>query len=135
MLEHLELALFWMASAAYTIAWLLYLVGWKKSSGQNLRVGTFILLLGIIFHTGLVGLRWYRADHVPFLSAFEFVTFFAFLVALVFLMFARHEKNRALGVFLLPVVFLLMLALISSASSSRPLAVVATSRRSRRRIP
>jgi len=36
------------------------------------------------------------------LTAFEFVTFFSFLVVLIFLLFAMREKNRALGVFLLP---------------------------------
>jgi cytochrome c-type biogenesis protein CcsB len=64
--------------------------------------------IGFFFHTAMIALRWYRAQHVPFLSAFEFVTFFAFLVAMVFLLFAMREKNRALGLFLMPVVLLLM---------------------------
>ena len=69
MLESLELALFWIASGAYLATWLLYLAGWKQSSPEKLRLGTFVLLAGFVFHTGLVALRWYRADHVPFLSA------------------------------------------------------------------
>ena len=109
MLEQLELALFWGASVAYLIAWVFYLSGWRKSSSSSLRLGTLVLLAGFVFHTCMVGLRWYRAGHVPFLSAFEFVTFFAFLVVLAFLLFATRERNRALGVFLLPVALLLML--------------------------
>src|SRR5210317_2374527 len=42
------------------------------------------------------------------LSAFEFVTFFAMLVIGCFLLFAFKEKNRMLGVFLVPVGLLLM---------------------------
>jgi ABC-type transport system involved in cytochrome c biogenesis permease subunit len=57
----------------------------------------------------MVGLRWYRADHVPMLSAFEFVTFFAMLVIGCFLLFAMREHNRMLGVFLVPVGVLLMI--------------------------
>ena len=107
-LENLELALFWLSSASYLLAWLYYLAGWRQSSAARLRIGTLVLLAGFLLNTALVGLRWYRADHVPFLSAFEFVTFFAFLVALAFLLYARRESNRALGVFLVPVLILLM---------------------------
>ena len=95
MLEQLELALFWIASVAYVVAWIFFFVGWRKSSSSRLRVGTLVLFGGFLCHTGLVAVRWYRADHVPFLSAFEFVTFFAFLVSLVFLLFATRERNRA----------------------------------------
>jgi len=108
-LETTELALFWLATGIYAIAWLLYYAGWKRSSAAVVLRATVFLWAGFLFHTAMVALRWYRADHVPFLSAFEFVTFFAFLVVGVFLLFALREKNRALGVFLLPVALLLML--------------------------
>ena len=109
MLENFELVLFWLATGTYLAACLQFYSGWKQSSPAKLRLGTLVLLAGFVFHTGLVGIRWYRAGHVPFLSAFEFVTFFAFLVVLAFLLFATRERNRALGVFLLPVALLLML--------------------------
>jgi ABC-type transport system involved in cytochrome c biogenesis permease subunit len=109
MLEQLELLFFWLATAVYALALLRFYQGWKQSSDNKLRSATVVMWVGFLFHTSLVGLRWYRAGHVPFLSAFEFVTFFAFLVVLVFLLFATREKNRALGVFLLPVALLLML--------------------------
>jgi ABC-type transport system involved in cytochrome c biogenesis permease subunit len=108
MLEQLELAMFWLATAVYLPAWFLFYRGWKQSSADTVRLATGVLWVGFLFHTLLVGLRWYRAGHVPFITAFEFVTFFAFLVVLVFLLFAAKEKNRALGVFLLPVALLLM---------------------------
>jgi len=109
MLENLELGLFWLSTGIYVTSWILFYVGWKRSSAANVWQATLVLWAGFFFHTGLVGLRWYRAGHVPFLNPFEFVTFFAFLVVLVFLLFATREKNRPLGVFLLPVALLLML--------------------------
>jgi len=109
MLDQLELLFFWLATGVYAVALLLFYQGWKQVSAPKLRFATVVMWAGFLFHIGLVGLRWYRAGHVPFLSAFEFVTFFSFLVALVFLLFATQEKNRALGVFLLPVALLLML--------------------------
>ena len=108
MLDHLELILFWLTNVAYVAAWVVFYVAWKRPEDWLPRTGTIVLLGGFLLHTAMVALRWYRAGHVPFLSAFEFVTFFAFLVVMVFLLFATREKNRTLGVFLLPVAILLM---------------------------
>jgi ABC-type transport system involved in cytochrome c biogenesis permease subunit len=108
MLDQLELGLFWLTSVSYLVAWSYFLAGWKQPEDRALREAMLVLLLGFVFHSAMVTLRWYRAGHVPFLSAFEFVTFFAFLVIAVFLLFATREHNRALGVFLIPVAILLM---------------------------
>ena len=109
MLEAMELGLFVAASALYVIAWAGHLLGWKQGSPERTRLAIRVLWGGWLLHLAMVGLRWYRADHVPMLSAFEFVTFFAVLVIGVFLLFARDEHNQALGVFLLPVGLGLML--------------------------
>jgi len=107
-LDILELLLFWLAASGYVAAWLFYLSGWRSNVKRALLTGTLVMTAACTVHSAMVVLRWYRADHAPFLSAFEFVTFFAFLIALAFLLFTGREKNRALGVFLLPVVILLM---------------------------
>ncbi len=108
MLGQLELGLFAVSSAMYCIAWVWHFRGWKQDSSDNTRLAIRILWAGWLLHFVMVGLRWYRAEHVPMLSAFEFVTFFALLVIAVFLLFARQERNQALGVFLVPVGLLLM---------------------------
>ena len=108
MLESLELGLFTAATLIYVLAWGWHFRGWKQDSPDKTRFAVRILWLGWLLHFLMVGLRWYRAEHVPMLSAFEFVTFFALLVIAVFLLFARKERNQALGVFLVPVGLLLM---------------------------
>jgi len=108
MLDQFELGLFWLTNVIYLGSWGLFLAGWKHSPSRVVQTATQVLLAGFLFHAAMVGLRWYRAGHVPFLSAFEFVTFFACLVVAVFLLFATRAQNRALGVFLLPVAILLM---------------------------
>ena len=109
MLENLELGLFTLATTLYLVAWGWHLRGWQLASAARNRVAVRILSAGFLLHFLMVGLRWYRAEHVPMLSAFEFVTFFALLVIGAFLLFAVKERNQALGVFLLPVGLLLML--------------------------
>jgi ABC-type transport system involved in cytochrome c biogenesis permease subunit len=80
MLENIELGLFAGAVALYVAAWAWHLAGWKRTSTAQTGVAVRVLWVGWVLHVGMVGLRWYRADHVPMLSAFEFVTFFAMLV-------------------------------------------------------
>ena len=109
MTETLELALFALATLFYMAAWGWHLAGWKRASEAHTGIAVRILWAGWLLNVAMVGLRWIRADHVPMLSAFEFVTFFAMLVVGGFLLFARQEKNRALGVFLVPIGILLML--------------------------
>jgi ABC-type transport system involved in cytochrome c biogenesis permease subunit len=109
MLETLEFGLFAGATAIYFIAWAWHLRGWRNGSADQTRTAVRILAAGWLLHLAMVGLRWIRADHVPMISAFEFVTFFGLLVIGVFLLFATKERNQALGVFLLPVGLALML--------------------------
>mgnify|MGYP001815558814 CR=1 FL=1 len=109
MLENLELSLFAASTVLYVIAWGWHLRGWRRKSAAQNRIAIRILWVGWILHVAMVGLRWYRAEHVPMLSAFEFVTFFSLLVIGCFLLFAFKERNQMLGVFLLPVGVLLML--------------------------
>ena len=106
--EKLELLLFSLVTAVYLVAWLSYLVGWRSDSSRKIRLANKVLWAGFAGHTLLLGLRYYQAEHIPVLTAFEFVNAFSFLVVLVFLLFAFKERNRALGVFLLPVALSLM---------------------------
>ena len=101
--ERLELAVFAMTFVLYFSAWLIHLLGWRQDSHAKTRFAIRVLWGGFILHMALLILRTYRAGHLPLLSPFEFVNSFAFLVILVFLLFAMHERNRMLGVFLLPV--------------------------------
>ncbi|MDH5737739.1 MAG: cytochrome c biogenesis protein CcsA [Gammaproteobacteria bacterium] len=108
MLETLELYFFYLAFLFYASAWIWHLQGWRKQSSHQTRIAIAILWAGWVLNCLMVLLRWYRAEHVPMLSAFEFVTFFALLVTGVFLIFSLKEQNRMLGVFLLPVSLMLM---------------------------
>jgi len=109
MAEQFELVLFYSVLGIYLGAWLTHLQGWRRNSNTWTRAANRVLWTGFLLHFLLLFLRTGRAGHVPLLTAFEFVNSFAFLVILVFLLFARREHNRMLGVFLLPVGLGLML--------------------------
>jgi ABC-type transport system involved in cytochrome c biogenesis permease subunit len=109
MYETLELTLFSAITLTYMVAWGWHLRGWQAGSKTQTLMAIRILWAGWIAHLLLMGMRWYQAGHIPLITAFEFVTFFAMLVVGVFLLFSVKEQNRMLGVFLLPVGLFLML--------------------------
>ncbi len=93
MFEQLEFLLFYSATGLYLVAWVWHLRGWKLDSDAQTRIAVQIRWVGWFLHLLLMGLRWYRAGHVPLLTAFEFVTFFAMLVIGVFLLFAPRKRT------------------------------------------
>jgi ABC-type transport system involved in cytochrome c biogenesis permease subunit len=103
-----ELVLFIATTAAYVLAWGSHLRGWQTGSDGWTQTAINILWGGWLVHLVLMAMRWYQAGHIPLITPFEFVTFFAVLVIGVFLLFALKKKNRMLGVFLLPVGLFLM---------------------------
>jgi len=108
MYEKLELVLFTATCALYAVAWIWHLRAWQLDSVRQTGTAIRILWAGWTLHLLLIGLRWHQAGHIPLITAFEFVNFFAMLVIGVFLLFSLNVKNRMLGVFLLPVGLFLM---------------------------
>jgi cytochrome c-type biogenesis protein CcsB len=104
----LELILFATATVLYVVAWVWHLRGWQLGSEKQAERAIRVLWAGWAVHVLLMGLRWLQVGHIPFITAFEFVTFFAMLVIGVFLLFSLRPDNRMLGVFLVPVGLLLM---------------------------
>jgi ABC-type transport system involved in cytochrome c biogenesis permease subunit len=105
---NLELLLFSLTMLIYVVAWGFHLRGWQLGSANRTVLAIRMLWTGWSVHLLLMGLRWLQAGHIPLITAFEFVSFFAMLVIGVFLLFSLNEKNRMLGVFLLPVGLFLM---------------------------
>jgi len=108
MYENLEILLFSLTIVVYLVAWAWHLRGWKLGSDTQTGVAIRFLWVGWMLHLLLMGMRWYQVGHIPLLTAFEFVNFFAMLVFGTFLLFSFKERNRMLGVFLLPVGLFLM---------------------------
>ncbi len=124
MYEIVEQLLFYLTILLYVIAWGWHLRGWQLGSAKQTATAIRILWVGWAVHVFLMGIRWYQAGHIPLITAFEFVVFFGMLVIGVFLLFSLKEKNRMLGVFLLPVgLFLMFYATLLSRDIQPELAI------------
>jgi len=92
------------------VSYLVHLVTGKRA------IGVFaggVALMGFILHTSAIGLRWKASyemgyGHVPLSNLYESVVFFAWTVLFLYGIFELRYRYRAVGAFVLPVVFLAM---------------------------
>jgi cytochrome c-type biogenesis protein CcsB len=114
----IDVNLFYSAFIAYGVSMLIYFLSFWKRTGVLAQAGNIILLLGLTMQIiGLV-IRGTTAQFMPITNIYESLNFFSAVIILGFLFVEWKYKNRVFGVFILPVVFLLM-AFSSLPSTSK----------------
>jgi cytochrome c-type biogenesis protein CcsB len=92
------------------LGYLLMMVMGKEVFG---RLATLVNLAGLLGHTAGILYRWlesYRLDigHAPLSNLYESLIFFAWAITLLYVVVEWRTKNRSIGVFITPIVFLAM---------------------------
>ena len=72
------------------------------------RVGYILTVAGFISQTGYVITRWIGSGHAPTSNMFEFIAFFSYCVVLAFLIIDRIYRLRVLGMFAVPLAFIML---------------------------
>ncbi|MGV8079308.1 MAG: c-type cytochrome biogenesis protein CcsB [Syntrophales bacterium] len=90
-----------------------YLVGMVRGSDRWGKTASWALIAGLLAHTAAILLRWRESyemgmGHVPLTNLYESLVFFSWAVAFLYLLVEWRTRNRAPGVFVVPVAFLLM---------------------------
>ena len=87
----------------YGLAGFLYIFAWIFKKPTAGRMATWVALVGLIGNTAGILMRWvesYRMGigHAPFSNLFESLVFFAWTIALIYLVIERRANNRIIGV-------------------------------------
>lgn len=90
--------------AFYVAAAIVYAVHFSTRKPGVGRVATTLLLLGVIAHTFAIGMQTMEVRHVPFANPSRAVSSFVWLLALSYLYIELTTDERAMGVFILPIV-------------------------------
>ena len=93
----LPLILYAAAGGAYAI----HFARRDPSAG---RTATTLLLLGVLAHTFVIGMQTMEAGHVPFANPSRAVSTFVWLLTLSYLYLEVTTDERAMGVFILPII-------------------------------
>jgi len=106
--QTIDVNLFYIAFVCYTLAMLLYIFTFWKKTGRISTVSRTILVVGFLFQVAGLVIRSVQARFMPVTNMYESLNFFSCAIVLAYLIVESRFKNRTLGVFILPVVFLLM---------------------------
>ena len=86
----------------YAAAGVAYAVQFARRTFGASRIATVLLVLAAFAHTFVIGMETMRVGHVPFASATTATSTFVWLLALSYLYIELTTGERAMGVFILP---------------------------------
>ena len=94
-------------------AFMAYLLGMVMNRDFFSRLGTYLSLLGFTAQTLAIILRWVESyemgiGHAPLSNLYESLVFFSWTLMLLYLILEWRTKNRTIGTFVTPLVFLAM---------------------------
>jgi cytochrome c-type biogenesis protein CcsB len=94
-------------------AFMAYLLGMVMNRAFFSRLGTYLSLLGFTAQTLAIILRWVESyemgiGHAPLSNLYESLVFFSWTLMLLYLILEWRTKNRTIGTFVTPLVFLAM---------------------------
>jgi ABC-type transport system involved in cytochrome c biogenesis permease subunit len=113
-MEHASVIFLWVAYLLYAGAFAVFVVQFLTKSPRLTRVGLWIAALGLVSQTAALVLRGFSAGHVPFAGAYESLVMAAWFVVLVWHVLESFTKIRAVGLYVMPVVLVLLtLALVA----------------------
>ncbi len=82
----------WYGLIGFILLFILFtkLIKQNTSGTTAIRVTTWLLLIGFIFHTAGLGLRWYISGHAPWSNGYESMIYIAWAAMLSGLIFVRN---------------------------------------------
>ena len=87
----------------YAAAGVAYAIHFARRQSQAGRVATTVLILAVLAHTFVIGMQTMEVGHVPFANPSRAVSTFVWLLALSYLYLEITTDERAMGVFIIPI--------------------------------
>ncbi|MBI5025885.1 MAG: cytochrome c biogenesis protein CcsA [Nitrospirae bacterium] len=104
-----EVILHWIAVGCYIFATIFFAYSVSFQKRRGIKPAMVLTLIGILFHSIALGVRWRVAGHGPYLMKYEILSSNAWVVILMFLVVTwRYTKLRPAGVAVVPLSFLMM---------------------------
>jgi ABC-type transport system involved in cytochrome c biogenesis permease subunit len=88
----------------YVAAGVAYAIHFARRQPSVGRTATTLLLFGVMAHTFVIGMQTMEVRHVPFANPSRAVSTFVWLLTLSYLYVELTTDERAMGVFILPVI-------------------------------
>ena len=107
--------------ALYLVASVSYAVYFARRNEPAGRIATVTLVLGALTHAFVIGMQTMQVGHIPFVGTTGAVSAFVCLLALAYLYSEMMTDERAMGVFVVPLMTLLqIIPAITNSVAERP---------------
>lgn len=93
----------------YALAFVAYAWHFARRNPTVGRTATTVLVSGALAHTFVIGMQTMEAGHVPIAGATSAISTFVWLLALAYLYTEMTTDERAMGVFIVPLLVLLQI--------------------------
>lgn len=93
----------------YVAAGIAYAIHFANRQPAVGRAATTLLLFAVLAHTFVIGMQTMEVRHVPFANPSRAVSTFVWLLTLSYLYLELATDERAMGIFILPIVIVLQL--------------------------
>jgi ABC-type uncharacterized transport system permease subunit len=90
--------------ALYAVAGILYAIHFARRQPSMGRAATIVLLLAAVAHTFVIGMQTMEVRHVPIANPSRAIASFVWMLTLSYLYLELTTDERAMGVFILPIV-------------------------------
>ena len=99
----------WLPLVFYVAAGVAYGLHFSRRQPALGRAATTLLLAGAFVHTFVIGMQTMEVRHVPFANPSRAISTFVWLLALSYLYLELTSDERSMGVFILPIIVVLMM--------------------------
>jgi len=95
----------------YAFSSVLYIASWTFKKEILAKIGITVLITGFVANTAGIGMRWIESyqmgyGHAPFSNMYESLVFFSWTVAALYIFVEFKYRERIIGVFATPLIFL-----------------------------
>ena len=120
-MSHLEETFLQAAMGLYIVALLTYLLRFATRWSAAGKVATAAAWLGLGSQTAMLAMRGLSAGHLPLVSMYEYLSAFAWMVVLAYVIFERRAMGTAEGVQAAGAPALLLATALLGYASTRPM--------------
>lgn len=99
---------FWLALLFYLFSAFIYIYYLSFRQDRIVKIAPFLIGAGLIFNTVSLAFRWLEAGHPPLWTLYEVSSFFAWCVAVIYLIIEFYTKQRIIGAFVMPLNIVVM---------------------------
>lgn len=105
-----DINLFYVTFVCYFVGFLAFSLYAALKKDFWHKLGRNVMMAGLLPHTGALIFRWTLSGHVPLSNMYEYMSLMSWMAVVTLLYIYFRFNKPAIGVFLTPVVFMLMVA-------------------------